>query len=105
MCSYGFKNGEVVLLFLFLSYLQNKQILNKDHFLIYPLTNQIKDYPFEGEITSSLKKVTGVISSDHVKCLDWKEKEAEFISKLTLKVTIEVLKKLNTLKNIAFQKY
>ena len=64
--------------------------------ILCPITNQIKGYPFEVEIPSDLQ-VTGVILSDQVKCLDWKARKAEFICKLHPKLTIEVLKKLNTL--------
>ncbi len=64
--------------------------------ILCPITNQIKGYPFEVELPSDLQ-VTGVILSDQVKCLDWKTRKAEFICKLPSKLTIEVLKKLNTL--------
>lgn len=64
--------------------------------ILCPITNQIKGYPFEVKIPSGLQ-VTGAILSDQVKCLDWKVRKAEFICKLPSKVTIEVLKKLNTL--------
>ena len=64
--------------------------------ILCPITNQIKGYPFEVEIPSGLQ-VKGAILSDQVKCLDWKVRKAEFICKLPSKVTIEVLKKLNTL--------
>lgn len=64
--------------------------------LLCPITNRIKGYPFEIEVPSGLQ-ATGVILSDQVKCLDWKARKAEFICKLPSKVSIEVLKKFNTL--------
>ena len=64
--------------------------------IMCPITNQIKSYPFEVEIPDGLK-ITGVILSDQVKCLDWKARRVEFMCKLPLNITLEVLKKLNTL--------
>ncbi|MBC8182941.1 endoribonuclease MazF [candidate division KSB1 bacterium] len=64
--------------------------------LICPITNQIKGFPFEVEIPTN-EKVSGVILSDQVKCLDWKVRKTEFICKLPQEIIIEVLKKLNTL--------
>lgn len=61
-----------------------------------PITNQVKDYPFEVAIPDALE-VTGAILSDQVKPLDWKARGAEFICKLPAGVTKQVLKKLNTL--------
>lgn len=64
--------------------------------LLCPITSQIKEYPFEVEIPTRLK-ISGVILSDQVKCLDWRRRKAEFICKLPRETTIEVLKKLSTL--------
>ena len=64
--------------------------------IMCPITNQVKDYPFEVEIPSGLN-VTGVVLSDRVKCLDWKVRKAEFMCKLPMNTTFEVLKKLITL--------
>ena len=51
--------------------------------LLCPITNQIKDYPFEVIIPSGYK-VIGVILSDQIKCLDWKVRETEYVCKLSL---------------------
>ena len=40
--------------------------------LFCPITNQIKNYPFEVGIPKGMK-VTGVILSNQVKSLDWRE--------------------------------
>lgn len=61
-----------------------------------PITNQVKDYPFEVLIPTG-HKVSGAILSDQVKNLDWKRRRAELISKLPSSVTIEVLEKIGTL--------
>jgi mRNA interferase MazF len=64
--------------------------------LLCPITNQVKDYPFEVKIPSGLN-VSGVILSDQVKSLDWRARDAEFICELP-KVTVkEILQKASTL--------
>lgn len=44
-------------------------------------------------------KINGVVLSDQVKSLDWKARQAEFVSKLPANTMNEVLKKLGTLLN------
>lgn len=66
--------------------------------ILCPVTNQIKDYPFEVKV-SATSKVSGVILADQVKSLDWQARKSEFISKLPKKIMDEVLLKLNTLIN------
>ena len=64
--------------------------------ILCPITNQIKGYPFEVLIPSGLN-VSGTILSDQVKSFDWKARNMEFIGKAPESITLEVLKKLNTL--------
>jgi mRNA interferase MazF len=64
--------------------------------ILCPITNQIKNYPFEVKISDGLG-VTGVILSDQVKSLDWQARKAEFIQEIPKDVVDEVLQKLNTL--------
>jgi mRNA interferase MazF len=61
-----------------------------------PITSQIKGYPFEVIIPDG-NKIRGVILSDQVKSLDYNSRKAQFISKLPLVTTKEVLSKLRTL--------
>ena len=61
-----------------------------------PVTSQIKGYPFEVGIPSSLS-ITGVILADQVKSLDWRARQAELICPLPKKSVTEVLRKLSTL--------
>ena len=58
-----------------------------------PITSRVKGYPFETEIPDNLP-IGGVILSDQVKSLDWRERKAEFICKLPQKAVDEVLGKL-----------
>jgi len=64
--------------------------------LLCPVTNQRKGYPFEVHIPNGYG-ISGVILSDHVKSLDWKARNAEFICKLPDEVFREVSEKLRTL--------
>lgn len=65
-------------------------------FLLCPITNQAKGYPFEVVIPAGLA-VKGVVLSDQTKSLDWRVRNAEFIASLPKDVTNEVLKKLKSL--------
>jgi len=63
--------------------------------LFCPITSRIKNYPFEVKIVN--EKIDGVILSDQIKSLDWKAREIEFISKITVKEVSEVIGKINVL--------
>lgn len=63
--------------------------------IMCPITSVQKDYPFE--VVVSDKKVSGVILSDHVRSLDWKARNAKFISKAKPSVMTEVQTKLGLL--------
>lgn len=64
--------------------------------LLCPITNKAKGYPFEVSIPAD-SGVTGVVLSDQAKSLDWRVRNAEFISDLPEAVINEVLKKLKSL--------
>ena len=67
--------------------------------LCCPITSKVKDYPFEVNI--NLKNmINGVILSDQVKSLDWKERQAKYIVTASKEVLDEVLEKLNLLINL-----
>ena len=64
--------------------------------ILCPITNQAKGYPFEVAIPAGLA-ATGVVLADQVKSLDWRARQAEFITRLPDDVVQEVLRKLSTL--------
>lgn len=64
--------------------------------LLCPVTSKIKGYPFEAILPPGLE-VQGAVLSDHVKCLDWRARNATFICRLPPSLVAEVLGKLNTL--------
>ena len=64
--------------------------------LLCPITNQVKGYPFEVLLPPDAG-VTGAVLSDQVKSLDWRVRNAEFVTNLPDTITNEVLKKLKSL--------
>jgi mRNA interferase MazF len=64
--------------------------------LFCPITSKVKGYPFEVAIPEKLE-VGGVILADQVKSLDWRKRQAEFISELPSQVVEDVLAKVVTL--------
>lgn len=58
-----------------------------------PVTNQIKDYPFEVILPAGLK-AQGAILSDQVKSLDWRARKAKLIDSVPDSITREVVAKI-----------
>jgi mRNA interferase MazF len=63
--------------------------------LICAITSHQKQYPYEVVISS--KKISGVVLSDQVRSVDWKERNAKYIQKVDQLVIEEVEEKLRTL--------
>jgi mRNA interferase MazF len=61
-----------------------------------PITNQIKQYPFEVLIPSG-HAATGVVLSDQIKSFDWRERRAEFKGTLPPSILHEVVETVMTL--------
>ncbi|MBF6593258.1 MAG: type II toxin-antitoxin system PemK/MazF family toxin [Thermaceae bacterium] len=61
-----------------------------------PITGQVKGYPFEARIPEGLP-VSGVVLCDQAKNLDWRSRQAEFMTRLPEETVLEVLHKLGTL--------
>ncbi|MBU1151987.1 type II toxin-antitoxin system PemK/MazF family toxin [Patescibacteria group bacterium] len=66
--------------------------------LMLPITNKIKNYPFEVLLPKTLK-TKGAILSDHIKSLDWVSRKAKFIEKLPSETYTEVVNKMSLLIN------
>ncbi len=60
--------------------------------IMCPITSVAKGYPFEVVVKN--KEITGVVLADHVRSLDWKERNVKFIAKAKSEVLIEVQTKL-----------
>jgi mRNA interferase MazF len=46
--------------------------------LFMPITNKQKGYPFEVVLPAELK-TQGVVLADQIKCLDWRDRNIEFV--------------------------
>ncbi len=64
--------------------------------LFCPITSKQKGYPFEVSIPPDLP-VEGVILSDQIRSLDWKVRNASFITKLPENTLKEILEKIQLL--------
>lgn len=64
--------------------------------LCCPITSKQKGYPFEVVIPEN-DKVTGVILADQVRNLDWKERDASFLTSLAQDIYDDVVAKLSSL--------
>ena len=64
--------------------------------LLCPVTSRVKGYPFEVVIPDGFP-VSGVVLSDQLKSLDWRQRRADFICALPKAVTQEVIKKVEAL--------
>ena len=61
--------------------------------LLCPITSRVKGYPFEVTIPDGLE-VTGVVLADQIKSLDWRRRDAMFISALPAVTVDAVLEKV-----------
>ena len=64
--------------------------------LVCPVTGRAKGYPFEVPLPPGLP-VSGVVLADHVKCLDWRTRRAEYIGEAPEGVVAEVVRRLGLL--------
>ena len=64
--------------------------------LFCPITSKIKGYPFEVKLPLDCP-INGVILSDQVKSLDWRSRNASFISKIHNELIQSVLSKIKLL--------
>lgn len=63
--------------------------------VVCPITSHLKGYPFEVPIKG--KKVSGCVLSDHVKNIDWRERNASFAEAASDEVVTETLARLAAL--------
>lgn len=64
--------------------------------LFCPVTGRAKGYPFEVPLPAGLP-VSGVVLADHVKCLDWRSRRAEYIGEVPESIVAEVVRRLGLL--------
>lgn len=58
--------------------------------VVCPITNQVKNYPFEVAIEGASKS-TGVILADQVKSLDWKSRNARTVDQVSNETVTNVV--------------
>jgi len=63
--------------------------------LVCPITSQVKGYPFEVAVSEG--KITGVVLADQLKSLDWTERKATLITRVSSTLVVEVIEKIATL--------
>lgn len=56
--------------------------------IVCPITSQIKGYPFEIQFKS--KNISGVILSDHIRNVDWTQRNADKIGTVSETVIVKV---------------
>jgi mRNA interferase MazF len=61
-----------------------------------PVTSHAKGYPFEVPLPAGLA-LSGVVLADHVKCLDWRSRRAEYAGEAPEAVVAEVVRRLGLL--------
>ncbi|MDQ1334977.1 MAG: mRNA interferase MazF [Thermodesulfobacteriota bacterium] len=64
--------------------------------IVAPITRHAKGYPFEVQIPRG-PKVSGVILSDHVKCIAWRARGVTYFDTLPLQLLEEVQERLGPL--------
>lgn len=64
--------------------------------LVCPVTSQIKRYPFEVVLPAKLP-IHGAVLSDHLRSLDWRSRQAEFICHLPEEVIEDIAAKASAL--------
>lgn len=64
--------------------------------LMCPVTSRIKGYPFEVALPPDLP-ASGVVLSDQVRSLDWRQRQAEFIAALPASLTDDILARVRAL--------
>ena len=64
--------------------------------ILCPITSQRKGYPFEVPLPEGLP-VEGYVLSDHLKSVDWKERQAAFIGRVRPELLAQVLNRIGPL--------
>lgn len=68
--------------------------------LFCPITGHAKGYPFEVPLPDGLA-VSGVVLADHVKCLDWRARRAEYAGSAPDEAVAEVVRRLGLLLGVS----
>ena len=64
--------------------------------ILCPITSQRKGYPFEVPLPDDMP-VQGCVLSDHLKSVDWKERQATFIARVQPELLAQVMNRIGPL--------
>lgn len=64
--------------------------------IVMPITSQVKNYPFEVLIPNNYN-TNGVILTDQIKSLDWRQRNSVFIENLEVEILKECINKVSKL--------
>jgi mRNA interferase MazF len=64
--------------------------------LFYPITSQVKHYPFEVAMPEG-SPVRGVVLADQVKSLDWRSRKADRMCRVPSEIVLKVVQRLDVL--------
>ena len=64
--------------------------------ILCPITSQYKGYPFEVRLPDDLP-VEGFILADHLKSVDWRERQAAFIGRVRPETLTAILNRIDPL--------
>ncbi len=64
--------------------------------LMCPITSRSKGYPFEVPLPEEFE-ISGVVLSDQIKSLDWRERKATFCQRVTSNVVAHTIARIQTL--------
>jgi mRNA interferase MazF len=60
--------------------------------IVCPVTSRIKNYPFEVPVSAG--SVSGVILADHISCVDFSARRAEYAARVSEEVLAEILARI-----------
>jgi mRNA interferase MazF len=64
---------------------------------VCPITTKVKGFPFEVQILNNPGKIRGVVLIHHLRSVDWKKREMEYVELAPQSVVDEVAAKLEPL--------
>lgn len=61
--------------------------------IVCPITNQVKEYPFEVPLPKTLP-ITGVVLADHLRSLDWQVRRVEKAGRVSRQLMAEIRERI-----------
>jgi mRNA interferase MazF len=64
--------------------------------IVCPITSRAKGYPFEVALPAA-QRISGVVLADHLKSLDWRQRQAEKAARISRTILEQVLDRISAL--------